>query len=379
MKIILAGGGSGGHFYPLIAVTESVRDVIRERKLLQAKIYYLAPTPYNAGLLFDHEIEFQRVNAGKIRRYFSLRNIFDIILTGIGFVEAFIKVFIIFPDVIFSKGGFMSLPVVFAGKLFGIPIILHESDSAPGRANVWAGKFAKRIALSYAEAAPYFGKENQEKIVWTGNPVRKEILEPITEGAKEYLKLEENIPTILILGGSLGAKKINDTVLDTLKTLVPNYQIIHQTGKLNFKETSNTAKVVLENDEHQDRYHSFDYLSALAMRMSAGVSDLIISRGGSQIFEISAWGIPSIIIPIKDSNGDHQRKNAFNYARFGGAVVIEENNLTPEILISEIKHILEDKGKLEKMKKGALAFAKTDSAYKIAEQIVDIAVSHEKE
>ena len=181
-----------------------------------------------------------------------------------------------------------------------------------------------------------------------------------------------------MLGGSLGSKKINDTILDTLKALIPNYQIIHQTGKLNFKEISETSKVVLGNSEYGNRYHTFDYLNALAMRMSAGVSDLVISRGGSQIFEIAAWGIPSIIIPITDSNGDHQRKNSFNYARFGGSVVIEENNLTPEILVSEIKHILEDKNVVEKMKRSALSFAKTDSAYKIANQIIDIAISHEK-
>lgn len=374
MKIILCGGGSGGHFYPLIAVTEGIRDVIRERKLLQAKIYYLAPSPYNAGLLFDHEIEFHKIHVGKVRRYFSFQNIIDFLVALFGFCESFIKVFFIFPDVIFSKGGFMSLPVIFAGKILGIPIIIHESDSVPGRANEWAGKFATKVALSYQEAGDFFDKK---KTAWTGNPIRKDIISPITEGAKDYLKLEDDVPVILVQGGSLGAERINNTILDMLPRLVENYQIIHQTGKFNFKAVSDTSKVILEDNGFKDRYHIFDYLDPLALRMSAGVANLVISRGGSTIFEIAAWGLPSIIIPISDTNGDHQRKNSFNYARSGGAIVIDENNLTPEVLLSEIKNILENQTKIEQMKKGALSFAKTDAAYKIAEQIIDIAESHE--
>ncbi len=377
MKIILTGGGSGGHFYPLIAITESIRDVVKERNLLQAKIYYLAPTPYNAGILFDNEIEFQTVHAGKVRRYFSIQNLIDLIVSAYGFVEAFFKVFAIFPDVVVSKGGFMSLPVVFAAHILRIPIVIHENDSVPGRANLKAGKYATKIALSYPEAAELFGKD-KDKTAWTGNPLRKEILTPVTEGAREYLNLESGIPTVAILGGSLGAKRINDTLLDSLPELLPQYQIIHQTGKLNFKEVQSTASVILEKNQFKERYHAYDYLNALAQRMVAGVADIIISRGGSTIFEIAAWGIPSIIIPISDSNGDHQRKNSYNYQRSGACVVIDENNMTPEILETAIKDILESKDKIEKMKAGARAFAKTDAAYKIAEAVVDIALSHEK-
>lgn len=217
MKIVLAGGGSGGHFYPLIAITQSIRDIVKEKSLLQIKIYYLASSPYNAGVLFDNEIEFHKIYGGKIRRYFSLQNAIDIFLTGIGFVTTFFKVFSIFPDVVISKGGFMSLPVVFAAHILGIPIIIHESDSVPGRANLWAAKYATKIAVSYQEAASFFDKK---KVAWTGNPLRKEILTPLKEGAAEYLKLEANIPTIVIVGGSLGAQVLNNAVLDSLKNLL---------------------------------------------------------------------------------------------------------------------------------------------------------------
>lgn len=375
MKIVLCGGGSGGHFYPLIAITESIRDIVREKKLLQVKMYYLAPNPYNAGVLFDHEIEFVKISAGKIRRYASIHNIIDIIKTGWGFITTLFKVYSIYPDVIISKGGMMSLPVVVAGKILGIPVILHESDSVPGRANLFAAKFAKRIAISFKEAGEYF---DRNITAYTGNPLRQEILTPITDGAKEYLKLEEHVPTIIVMGGSLGSELINETLIVALPELLKKYQIIHQTGKLNFENIQKLSSVVLQDNLLQSRYHLFDYLNALSLRMSAGVASVIISRGGSTIFEIAAWGVPSIIIPITDSNGDHQRKNAYNYARESSAIVIEENNLTAEILTTEIDNIITNKERSERMHQGALSFAKTDAARKIAEVALDITLTHEQ-
>lgn len=375
MKIILAGGGSGGHFYPLIAVAEAIREVIAEKKLLQAQIFYLAPSPYNAGMLFDNEIEFRSIHAGKVRRYFSILNIVDFFKTAYGFIESFFKVFSIFPDVIFSKGGFMSLPVVFAGKILRIPIVIHESDSYPGRANMIVGRFAKKIAVSFAEASEFFPKD---KTAWTGNPLRKEILNASKEGAIEYLNLEANIPTIVIMGGSLGAQKINETIVQALPKLIEKYQIIHQAGKANFKEIKGYSDVVLENNPLKSRYHLFDYLNPLALRMSAGIANLFVSRGGSTLFEIAVWGVPSIIIPIADSNGDHQRKNAYNYARHKAATVIEEENLTSEILLTEINDIVDNPELANSMKAGAKEFAKPDAARKIAEVIVSIAETHEK-
>ncbi|MEI6479015.1 MAG: UDP-N-acetylglucosamine--N-acetylmuramyl-(pentapeptide) pyrophosphoryl-undecaprenol N-acetylglucosamine transferase [bacterium] len=374
MKIIFCGGGSGGHFYPLIAVAEALRDITRKNKLIQPQLFYLSPDPYDQAMLFDNEIEFQKISSGKIRRYFSLKNIFDIFKTFFGFISVLIKVYSIYPDVIFSKGGMMSLPVVISGRLLGIPVIIHESDSTPGKANLYAAKFAKRIAISYAETADFFDKS---KTALTGNPIRQGVITPIKEGATEYLNLEPNIPVIFIIGGSLGAKIINEELVTCLPVLLNDYQIIHQTGKANYDDIIKTTSVVLQNNKFEKRYHPFDYMNALAERMSAGVADLIISRGGSTIFEIAAWGIPSIIIPITESNGDHQRKNAYNYARSGAALVIEENNLTPEILVAQIKNTMSDSDRLKKMRDSALSFAKTDAAYKVANEIINISLKHE--
>lgn len=374
----MTGGGTGGHFYPLIAVAEEIKEISKKEKILPPKLYFMSTTPYNPKALFDLEMEFIPVMAGKrrVKPGFgsSILNFIDIFKMGFGVVSATLKMYSIFPDVVFAKGGYPSFPAILAARILGIPVVIHESDSVPGRVNLWAGKFAKRIALSYKEAGSFFPKD---RTAYTGNPVRKEIKEPLTTGAFEYLKLEQDIPVILVLGGSQGARIINDAILSSLPHLVKKYQIIHQTGKANFEEVSRTAKVILENNEHADRFHPFDYMNNLAMRMSAGVSSLVISRGGSTIFEIALWAKPSILIPITNSNGDHQRKNSYNYARETGSMVIEEANLSPEIIINEVDRMMENKKLRDQIAMNSKKFAREDSAHLIAEEILKITLTHE--
>jgi len=373
MKILLTGGGTGGHFYPLIAVAESIRKIAKEEKLLNADIYYMAPAKYDEMALFENGIIYESSYAGKMRRYFSLLNVTDLFKTAFGVIHAIISVWRIYPDVVFGKGGYVSFPVLFAARILGIPVIIHESDSHPGRVNLWAGKFAKKIAISYKQAAEFFPKD---KVAFTGNPVRKDIVTSITEGAREYLKLDDTLPTILILGGSQGSQKINDAVIDILPELVKKYYVIHQTGKNNIEEMTNTAAVILNESIHRDRYKPFAYLNSLALRMAAGASSLIISRAGSQIFELALWQIPSIIIPIPPEISHDQTSNAFAYAASGACSVIEEVNLSPHILAAEIDRIIEKPGIAEAMKKGAAAFAHKDAADTIARAILEIALSH---
>ncbi len=374
MKIILTGGGTGGHFYPLIAVAEELNREVIESRLLEAKLYYMAPVPYNETLLFNNHITFIPTSAGKMRKYFSILNFFDLFKTGAGIIKALWKVFTLFPDVVFGKGGYVSFPALLAARILGIPVIIHESDSVPGRVNAWAGKFAKRIAVSYPSAAEYFPKS---KVAFTGNPIRAELMTLQTQGAHEYLKLEEGVPIILVVGGSSGSQIMNANIIDALPKLLNDYQVIHQTGKENYVDVTETASVLIEQHPNKSRYHAFEYLDTLALRMSAGVANLIISRAGGALFEIAAWKIPAILIPITESNGDHQRKNAYAYARAGGAVVIEEANLNHHIIEEEIARIMGSEEIREKMKKAAQEFARPDAAKLIAGEIISIALQHE--
>ncbi len=376
MKILLTGGGTGGHFYPLIAVAEAINDTAKKENLVSAQLYFMSDSPYDMEALIGNDITFIPISAGKIRGYVSALNFLDFFKTIFGVILAIRKVFALYPDVVFSKGAYASFPVLVAARILRIPVIIHESDSVPGRTNLWASKFAKKIAVSYPDTVKYF--TDQSKVAYTGNPIRKSLLLANKTGGHEYLGLEKNLPTILIIGGSLGAKIINERVLDALPKLIEKYQIIHQTGKNNVKEVSGTSAIILGSNPNKNRYRIFDYLNDLTMTMAAGAADLIISRAGSTIFEIAAWGVPSIVIPITESNGNHQRLNAYAYARSGAASVIEESNLTTNVMIGEIDRILQDQNLRDKMSQAAKNFTHPEAANKIAKEIIDIALTHEE-
>ncbi len=376
MKIVFTGGGTGGHFYPIIAVVEKVNQIIDKEKIIGAKLYFFSNDPYDKEVLVENGLIYEEVNAGKMRTYFSIRNFFDLFKVAVGILRAIVKLYSIYPDVVFGKGGYSSFPTIFAAKILGIPVIIHESDSAPGRVNMWAGKFAKRVAVSFKEAGVFF---QNDKVAWTGHPIRTEIEKKAShDKAFEYFKLESNLPVILILGGSQGAELINQTILDALPMLVDDYQIIHQTGIKNYKGVVGRASVVLADNKNRSHYLPQAYLNPLAMKNASGAANLVISRAGSSLFEFASWGIPSIIIPITNTNGDHQRKNAFAYARAGACEVVEEENMTANILNSEIEKIMRDKIHYERMAKNASAFYKPNAAQEIAEEIVRIAISHEE-
>ena len=376
MKIVFTGGGTGGHFYPIIAVAAKVNEIIDHENIVGAKLYYISNDPYDKEMLFDQGLAFEQISAGKLRLYFSFKNFTDLFKIFFGIINSTFKLFSIYPDVIFGKGGYASFPVLFAAKILHIPVVIHESDSSPGRVNKWAGRFAKKIAISFKETAEFFPNKN---VAWTGQPMRHQIILPaVRQEALEFFKFESNLPVILILGGSQGAELINNTVLDALPRLVEKYQIIHQTGVNNFENIKGRAEVVLSDKSNKLRYMPKSFLNPLQMKMAAGAAKIVISRAGSTLFEIASWGIPSILIPITKTNMDHQRKNAFNYARDGACSVIEEANMTANILSSEIERITENEQIWNEMAKNAKAFGKTDAAAKIARALVEIALSHEK-
>ncbi len=376
MKILFTGGSTGGHFYPLIAVAEAVRERASDRKIIAPRMYFMSPTRYNPRALYDNEIEFLKVPAGKIRRYFSFLNFVDLFKTFFGIIVAIIKMYEVYPDVVFGKGGYGSFPALVAAKFLRIPVIIHESDSKPGRVNSWAGKFAQKIAVSYPEAAKYFpGSEG--KIALTGLPIRKDIIIPLSTGAREYFHLEELTPVIVVMGGSQGAARINDIVMDALPDLLTRYQVIHQTGRNNFDLIEKMAKIVLKNSPNAYRYHPVDYLNDMALRMSAGLAEVIISRAGSTIFEIAVWGVPSIIVPLPKDISHDQTDNAFSYARSGACTVIEESNLSSHILTSEIDNIINNQSVKDKMRQSAKDFSHTDAAAKIADVLLEIGLDHE--
>jgi UDP-N-acetylglucosamine--N-acetylmuramyl-(pentapeptide) pyrophosphoryl-undecaprenol N-acetylglucosamine transferase len=288
--------------------------------------------------------------------------------------------YVLYPDVIFTKGGYTAFPTLVAARILAIPVVVHETDSRVGRANLFAAKFAKAVAISYPGTEEYLPKVPKERIALTGNPIREELATPMKEGSHEFLGLDPNIPTIFITGGSLGAQTINEAVISALPELIPRYQIIHQVGKENLEYVRGVTRVILENladKTAQDRYKVFGFINALSVRMAAGASSLVVSRAGGTIFEIASWGLPSIIIPIPEDVSHDQTHNAFSYARSGCCVVIEQKNLTPHLLVSEIDRIMKTKEVRDELVRSAHAFAQPKAAEKIARIILEIALKHE--
>src|SRR3989344_733414 len=360
MKITLLGGGTGGHFYPLIAIARELKNIKNEEHIVQMNITLAGDIYPGEELLRSEEMSFRRVSAGKFRRYFSLLNMLDIFKTLLGIFKEFWHYTTDPPDIIFSKGGYASFPSLVAARLYKIPVIIHESDAVPGIVNKWTARFAERVAIAFPEAVEYFPKE---KTALGGN----------IEEALDIFNLEEGIPTILILGGSQGAEALNNTVLSALGDLLVSVQIIHQAGPKLYKAVANEAMVILDRlDKNiKNRYHVYPFLYEAELRNAAYISDVIVSRAGAGgIFEIAAWGKPSIIIPLPSSAGDHQRENAYSYARSGACEILEQNNLTTHLFQSHIMKIVDNKEVAEKMKRGAQSFAKIDAAKRVAKEIV---------
>ncbi|MFA4990732.1 MAG: undecaprenyldiphospho-muramoylpentapeptide beta-N-acetylglucosaminyltransferase [Candidatus Paceibacterota bacterium] len=374
LKIVLAGGGTGGHIYPLIAVYRHLKR-ITDQKLVTLEATYLGPKIFDESVFTNEKIKIANISSGKWRNYFSLMNFVDIFKIIFGFFQSLWKLWKIMPDVIFSKGGYGALPVVYAGFLLGIPIIIHESDSVPGKSNKLAAPFAKKILLAFESSKNYF---LPEKVAVVGNPIRDTILNNnvSAEKAKQYFKFLSDKPVVLFLGGSQGSQRINDLVLDCLEELIKNdVQVLHQTGPKNFKEIFLEAKVILEFlpelyqnfYQARDFFHEPEYLNALA------AADLIVARAGSGvIFEIAASKKPAILIPLPEAAHNHQYLNAVEYARFGGAIVIEEKNATVNLLARNILDILDNPIKMNNMINGAKLFIKQDAAEIIAKEILNV-------
>ncbi|XOB40877.1 MAG: undecaprenyldiphospho-muramoylpentapeptide beta-N-acetylglucosaminyltransferase [Candidatus Nealsonbacteria bacterium] len=368
IKVLFTGGGSGGHIFPIIAVAREMRKLSPEkRKNKEFEFFYFGPKDEFADIfLSQEEIKIKHILAGKIRRYSSVKsiaqNLVDIIFKiPIGLVQAFIYLFVLAPDVIFSKGGFGSLPTVISGWLLGIPIFLQESDVIPGMANRILARFSTEIFVSFPKT-PYFKK----RMILAGNPIRTEILNATKKESYEFFKLTGKKPVIFIMGGSQGAQRVNDKILEILGALVENFEIIHQCGEKNVKQVKAEAKTVMP-EYLAKYYHAFGFLKEQELEKAYAASDLVVSRSGSgSIFEIAAWAKPSILIPLPESAQNHQLENAYNYAQKGAAIVFEEQNFTSRFFHEKLKNLFSRPEQLEKMSIAAKKFSKPRAAKTIA-------------
>lgn len=372
MRILLTGGGTGGHIYPLISVAEEIYRLTREQNR-EAEIRYFGPVSILNKEFKERGIRVEKVISSKLRRYFSLNNFIDIPKFIFSFFQVLFKIFWFMPDVVFSKGGPGALAVIMASRFYRIPIIIHESDAVPGLTNRLSARYAKVIFTTFKKAAQYFPPE---KVILVGNPIRTNILEniPDQESAKKAFGFNPAEPVILVIGGSQGALRINNFISDNLGKILDSVQVIHQAGPANFPEVKKETDFLLRSlgDFYKNRYYLVGYLERVRDLQNAfAAADLVFSRAGSgAIFEIAAFSKPAILIPLEESAGDHQRINAYEYAETGAAIVIEEANLKPSIFLLQVQKILVEAGLKAKMSQAAKNFSKPEAARIIAEEIL---------
>ncbi len=367
MRIVLTGGGTGGHLFPLIAVAGKIKEKIGPETEF---LYVGSGAEMEKKVMSENGIPTKHVLSGKMRRYFSLQNFTDVFKIPVGFLQALWVLFRFMPDAIFSKGGYVAMPVVIAAWIYRIPILIHESDSMPGIANQFLAKFANRVAVAYPSAEQYFASY---KVALTGNPVRFQVTDGDAIMMRTQLNFTTSKKTLLILGGSQGSQIINNAIVKILPQLLYSYQIIHQTGEKNFEEViAGAAQQGVKAG--REGYFVTPFLNANQLRDSFALCDLVVSRAGASfISEIAANGKPAILIPLENSANNHQRMNAFALAKIGAAIVLEETNLGEHLLLEKIQKILSENILREQMIEQIKTFYHPNAADVIANGVIELA------
>lgn len=369
IRIAFTAGGSGGHVFPLFAVLEGIKKIsIGEN--VDVEVRYFGPEDNSMRYVKQFGLPISKIIGGNGALVGFFKNC-------IGFIQALWFLLWYMPDVVFSKGSYGALPVILAAKVYFIPVVIHESDSVPGKSNLFSARFAEKILVSFEYSKQYFA---EKKVVMVGNPVRPRLLEPISqEEAKTLLGFKPEKQLVLVLGGSQGAVAINEFILDLAPQLLQKVQVLHQVGGTNYDTMRSevAAAIDLFGIKNKEEYKIVDFLEGEEYRQALYAADLIISRAGAGgIFEIATAQKPSILIPIAGLANDHQVFNAQEYAQYGGAEIFEQSNLLPHLFLDRTFRILDNPDVMAKMVEGAKRFAAPQAAEQIAREILLVAVSH---
>ncbi|MDG5815832.1 undecaprenyldiphospho-muramoylpentapeptide beta-N-acetylglucosaminyltransferase [Chitinispirillales bacterium ANBcel5] len=322
-RIVLTGGGTAGHVTPNLALLPALKE-------LSFDIHYIGTkSGIERKLVAREGVTYHPVSAGKLRRYFDFKNFTDLFKIALGFFQALVLMVKLRPGVVFSKGGFVSCPVVWAARLFGIPVIIHESDITPGLANKLCAPFAQKICFSFPETEAHI---KEKKRVYTGLPVRDSLLRGSATQGRKLCSFDNELPVILVMGGSLGAKVINETIRESLDTLLEEFNICHLCGKGALIERNVPG------------YCQFEYVNEeLAHLMAA--ADIVVSRSGAtSLFEFLALKKPNLLIPLSTgaSRGD-QILNAQSFEKQGFSRVLLQEEMTVTTLTENIRDLYRDR------------------------------------
>lgn len=349
-KIILTGGGSAGHVTPNVALIPGLKKAGYEIQYIGTK------EGIEKKIIQRENIKYHSISSGKLRRYFDIKNFSDPFKVLKGVLDAAIIIRKEKPNVVFSKGGFVSVPVVIAAYLNKVPVVSHESDITPGLANKITAPYCAKVCVTFPESIKNI---KAGKAVLTGTPIRQQI----TEGSKikglKFCGFENTKPMLFVIGGSLGSQVINENVRNCLDILLKTFNIVHICGKGNMNKSF----------EHLKGYKQFEYIQdELPDVMNA--ADIVISRAGANvIFELLSLKKPALLIPLskKSSRGD-QILNAASFKKSGYSIVLFEEDLNKENLINKIEELYKDKSKYVKNMENSPSLNGVISVIKIIER-----------
>jgi UDP-N-acetylglucosamine--N-acetylmuramyl-(pentapeptide) pyrophosphoryl-undecaprenol N-acetylglucosamine transferase len=353
VRVLLAGGGSGGSATPVLAVANELRERVPDVELL----YVATRDGPEASLAADEGIPYVGIATGKLRRYWDTQNVTDVgrIAQGVGQSLAQVRRF--HPDVAMGAGGFASVPPLAAAGLLRVPVLIHQQDVIPGLANRLLVPFATRITVSLPDTLPAFPRGRS---VLRGNPVRRRVLEGRAEEAFRLLGLVPGLPVLVATGGGTGALSLNRIIAAAAPSLVERCQVVHLTGRGRGVPTPDLGP------HYQQREFLVDEMAHLL-----AAADLVITRAGlGTLSELSALGKPSIVVPLPRS---HQDANARAFARVGAAIAVDQDDLTPESLSRLVFDLLADEPRRQQLASAIRQVMPRDAAARIAEDVLAIA------
>lgn len=368
MRIVLTGGGTGGHAYPAISIAEALRSELPECELL----YIGSKNSLEARLATEAGLDFFGITSRKLTKLISPDTVLTAAsLTG-GFAEAVAKLRRFNPDVVIGTGGYASAAVVMAQALRRGKTIILEQDVIPGRTNRWLSRFASRICVAFEDAAWRFPGR---KVILTGSPIRASLLDlPKKEIARSVLGLDDDRFTVLVLGGSQGARRLNEVTADAAPRFIGlPVQVLHQVGQRNYGDAEERRAAC-----GWKHYHVRAYIDD--MRNAYGAADLVMCRcGSSTIAEITAIGLPAILVPYPYAHADHQRLNAEYVAYYGGGIVVNDSDLSADFFAGTVQRLAASPEEVQRMSEASRSLGKPNAALVIARLAVEMASGRDVE
>ncbi|HEY4384233.1 MAG TPA: undecaprenyldiphospho-muramoylpentapeptide beta-N-acetylglucosaminyltransferase [Ktedonobacteraceae bacterium] len=371
MRVLISGGGTGGHVYPALAVATRLRD------LYQADILYLGSDDgLETQLVPAAGLRLATVQAGKLQRYLSWHTVKGVARVPLGMVQALSIVRRFRPEVAFTSGGYVAVPAGLAARVQNVPLLMHQQDVPPNLANRLLAPIATRISVAFAGSLPYF---SADKSLLLGNPLRQELLDvrqTAPQEAKQTLGFAQDLPLVLITGGSQGARHLNQVLCRALPELLPFCQVLQISGQKLFAETQTLSAGMLEglSSDVRQRYHLVPYMSD-EMPLALRAADLVICRSGaSTLSELALLAKASVLVPLPPTMGKSpQEANAAFMAKHRAALVIKNEELQPAPLVEQVRSILLSEETRQELSRAIAAFGKEDATQEIVATLVNMA------